>query len=59
MIWTVTLIQVTALTVAATKQCSAVLAEMAQEDQQSDVFKSPSDDEFGVAAGAGSSRREG
>jgi hypothetical protein len=58
MIWTVTLIQVTALTIAATKQCSAVLAEMALEDQQSDVFKSPSEDEFGVVTGAGSARGE-
>ena len=32
MIWTITLIQVTALTFAATRECSAVLAEMDRED---------------------------
>jgi hypothetical protein len=58
MIWAVTLIQVTALTVAAAKQCSVVLAEMAHEDGQFDVFKSPSEDEFEVTTGAGSGRRE-
>jgi hypothetical protein len=58
MIWTVTLIQVTALTVAAAKQCAAVLAEMEREDQQLDVFKSPSEEVFGAVSGAAGSGGE-
>jgi hypothetical protein len=52
MIWTITLIQVTALAIAAARQCSAVLAEMALEDQQLDVFKPRSEDDFGIVSGA-------
>ena len=40
MIWTITLIQVTALTIAATRQCAAVLAEMDREDDENDPSKS-------------------
>ncbi len=43
MIWTITLIQVTALTIAATRQCSAVLAEMDREDVENDPLKSASE----------------
>jgi hypothetical protein len=43
MIWTITLIQVTALTIAAARQSSRVLSEMDQEDQKDDLFRSPSD----------------
>jgi hypothetical protein len=43
MIWTITLIQVTALTIAAARQSSRVLAEMDVEDQKDELFRSPSD----------------
>jgi hypothetical protein len=43
MIWTIALIQVTALSIAAAKQCSVVLGEMSQEDEHQDVFKSRSE----------------
>jgi hypothetical protein len=43
MIWTITLIQVTALTIAAARQSSRVLAEMDVEDQKDELFCSPSD----------------
>jgi hypothetical protein len=43
MIWTVTLIQVTALTIAATRQTSQALDEMDREDQDHDLFRSPSE----------------
>jgi hypothetical protein len=43
MIWTITLIQVTALTIAAARQSFRVLAEMDVEDQKDDLFRSPSD----------------
>jgi hypothetical protein len=51
MIWTITLIQVTALTIAATRQGSRVLAEMDREDQQLDQFPTPPgrDDAFAAA----------
>jgi len=39
MIWTITLMQVTALTIAATRQCSAVLAEMDREDEANDPLR--------------------
>jgi hypothetical protein len=43
MIWTITLIQVTALAVAATRQCTDVLAEMDREDAENDPLKSASE----------------
>ncbi len=43
MIWTITLIQVTALTIATTRQCGAVLAEMDHEDANHDLLKSASE----------------
>jgi hypothetical protein len=43
MIFTITLIQVTALTIATTRQCSALLAEMDQEDVDNDPLKSASE----------------
>ncbi len=47
MIWTITLIQVTALTIAAARQATRVLAEMDREDQQLDQFNSlPDTDVF-------------
>lgn len=39
MIWTITLIQVTALTMATTRQCSGVLAEMEREDAENDPLR--------------------
>jgi len=43
MIWTITLIQVTALTIAATRESSRALAEMDLEDRRDDLFRSPSE----------------
>lgn len=43
MIWTITLIQVTALTIATSRQAGRVLAEMEREDQDDDLLKPPSD----------------
>jgi hypothetical protein len=43
MIWTITLIQVTALSIAATRETSRALAEMDLEDESDDLFPSPSD----------------
>lgn len=43
MIWTITLIQVTALTIAATRETSFVLAEMEREDRRDDLFQSRSE----------------
>jgi hypothetical protein len=43
MIWTITLIQVTALSMAATRETSRALAEMELEDRCDDLFRSPSD----------------
>jgi len=43
MIWTITLIQVTALTLATTRQCAVVLAEMDREDAENDPLKSASE----------------
>lgn len=43
MIWTITLIQVTALCAAATKQCSNALAEMAREDVLNDPLRRQSE----------------
>jgi hypothetical protein len=43
MIWTITLIQVTALTIAATRETSRTLSEMDLEDRQDDLFRSPSE----------------
>ncbi len=48
MIWTITLIQVTALTVATTRQASRVLKEMDREDHEHDLLVSPSDQAFGL-----------
>ena len=49
MIWTITLIQVTALTIAATRQCTGVLRQIDQEDNENDLLRSASekdDDQF-------------
>lgn len=43
MIWTITLVQVTALTIAASRQFGRVLAEMDREDQCDDLFRSRSE----------------
>jgi hypothetical protein len=43
MIWTITLIQVTALTIAATRETSRTLAEMDLEYRRDDLFPSPSE----------------
>jgi len=43
MIWTITLIQVTALSIAATRETSRVLTEMDIEDRSEDLFRSPSE----------------
>jgi hypothetical protein len=43
MIWTITLIQVTALTIAAARETSRALSEMDLEDRQDDLFRSPSE----------------
>jgi hypothetical protein len=50
MIWTITLIQVTALCIAATRETSRALTQMAAEDRHDDLFWSPSefDDKPGV-----------
>ena len=46
MIWTIVLIQVTAMSIAATRQCSAVLAEMDRQDQDHDLLRLPSEQAF-------------
>jgi hypothetical protein len=43
MIWTITLIQVTALTIAATRETSRTLAEMDRDDRHDELFRSPSE----------------
>lgn len=48
MLWAITLIQVTALSIAATRQVGAVLAEMEREADFHDLLKSPSDTDFGL-----------
>jgi hypothetical protein len=47
MIWTITLLQVTALTVAATRQCTRVLAQMDAEDAENDPLRPPSERDDG------------
>lgn len=47
LIWTVVLLQVTALTMAATRKCTLVLREMEQEDRANDPFRSASEHGFG------------
>jgi hypothetical protein len=59
MIWTVTLIQVTALTIAAARQCSGVLAEMTLEDVKNDPLKSASEKDFGDLNGFVTTRSDG
>ena len=50
MIWTICLIQVTALTLAAARQCSVVLVEMEREDARADPFGPvPEKKDFGWA----------
>lgn len=46
MVWTITLIQVTALTIATTRQATRVLAEMDVEDRDSDPLYAPTDYDF-------------
>jgi hypothetical protein len=43
LIWTITLIQVTALVISATRQSSHVIAEIDHEDQENDLLRSRSD----------------
>ena len=43
LIYTITLIQVTALLISAVRQSSHVLEEMDREDQDHDLLRSPSD----------------
>jgi hypothetical protein len=52
MIRTITLIQVTALAIAATRRCSSVLAEIARAERADDLFLSPSEADCGHLAGA-------
>jgi len=47
LIWTITLIQVTALVISAVRQSTHVLEEMDREDQQSDLLRSRSDSHHG------------
>jgi hypothetical protein len=53
MIWTITLIQVTALSIAAARQCSAVLTDMEREDAENDLLRSPSEQSSGSFPGGG------
>jgi hypothetical protein len=48
MVWTITLIQVTALTIAATRESSRALTEMAIEDRGDDLFRSRSEINAGL-----------
>lgn len=50
MIWAIALIQVTALSVAATSQASRVVAEIDQEARDNDQFRPPSDNDFDLIA---------
>ncbi|MBV8314417.1 MAG: hypothetical protein JOZ63_18425 [Planctomycetaceae bacterium] len=50
MIWSITLIQVTALSIAAVRQTTRVLAEMDQEDREHDLLKSPSESHLNLIA---------
>lgn len=43
LIWTITLIQVTALVISAVRQSTTVLEEIDLEDQEHDLLRSPSD----------------
>ena len=52
MIWTITLIQVTALSIAAARRCSAVVAEIAREDQADHLFPAPPEADWGLPGGA-------
>ena len=53
MIWTITLIQATALTITAARQTGRVLAEMDREDEEHDLLRSPSDSNFGLLRAGG------
>jgi len=46
LIWTVVLLQATALSIAATKRCAQTLKEMDEEDRQNDPLRSASDREY-------------
>jgi hypothetical protein len=48
MISTITLIQVTALAIAATRRCTAVLAELVSQERADDLFAAPSEADWGV-----------
>jgi hypothetical protein len=50
MIWMITLIQVTALSVATTRQAGRMVAEMDLEDQENDLFRPPSENDFDLLA---------
>jgi hypothetical protein len=52
MIWTIALIQVTAMSIAATRQCTAVLADLARQEQADELFPAPSEADWGVSDGA-------
>jgi len=51
MIWTVTLVQATALSIAATRQTFSVLTEMGHEDVEDDPLRSPSEAAFHAIPG--------
>ncbi len=55
LIWTITLIQSTALTIAATKQCTRVLAEIDQDATENDLLRSASEQGGGYLNGVGQS----
>jgi hypothetical protein len=46
MVWMIALIQVSALTIAATRQCTQVIAEMDAQDAHHDLLKLPSEQAF-------------
>lgn len=58
LIWTITLIQVTALTIAATKQCGRVLAEIDHDALENDLLRSASEQGGGGLTGFGPSWHE-
>jgi hypothetical protein len=51
LIWTITLIQVTALVIAAARQCGRVLEDMNREDAENDPLRLPSEREFANVPG--------
>jgi hypothetical protein len=58
LIWTITLIQVTALVISAVRQSTTVIEEIDREDQESDLLRSPSES-MHPYEGAGANRDQG